>query len=524
MTNLPNEPGSSPFGPQAAASGGNEASAAPDFALPPHPTRRGCLTACAVVLGLAATFLVFLALIALRLSDRDGLEVNDQQAMVAMDHEQRSAEIAAAFRTPRVDVDNNELVRIGDTINRIFQARLAEDQREVFRYLDPQGFIAQMERSGEVPSLTWLDRLAMARDIGSLTDGPLPFERFHIVSVRRISDLEVIVYLHAWDEDDVSSNHEQRYWMVRRPEGWKLADWEILVDGMTAATEYAILCEHQGDAGIQAYYDAYEQLADFYASYSEGNWSAAEKVLDRVEKYTIHPKLADQLRLRLAFCWYELGRWDNMQRDLLAIEHPERVWGADFGFMRWHEHQRAYPEAVEFADRVLAHMGASPEAYQVKADGCQALGRYDEAFDSLCDFMTCLPEVARPIRRLCELAEHVDLEMAAQALVRLPDAGQLAQDLAEFPHAWNHTRPVDLAERSPGPGEPGAGASRVPGRHSLGDGLRMRSCPGGARKSGAAHQGRGTRPQVRGATLGPAVSPATSVRGLPNVPIARRGV
>ena len=191
-----------------------EISGPPDDLPAVGQSKWGCWAAMAVgggflflcVCFIAATVWVFSA--ANRRRDE-----SEQAAVTALQQDGKVERIGTAFREPSIQVTADEHRAIAEFIEQVMYTGASEDTQDLLALVSIDGFIKQMERSGESKPLTTVERRWIRNNFEQVTWGPESYEQHHIVSIEELNEREVIVYLHAWDVPENVSQH--RWWLIR---------------------------------------------------------------------------------------------------------------------------------------------------------------------------------------------------------------------------------------------------------------------------------------------------------------------
>ena len=234
--------------------------------------------------------------------------------------DQKWAIVSAAFGQPTINVSEEDLQTINDSIGKILHEANEENYDAVRAMIDVTQFIRRVEQDPETSQLMFADRLSIRTSFADVTDGPTGLANFRIVSALNLNEHHLVVYMYLWD--DTEYIEEARWWFVRRGTTWKLYDWETLATGMSEAQVYAALYEHYEEPDVQAYYSCIDDVSEAVDWMNESNYETAEQKLDQAEQYVIHSSLHDNAMHYVATYWTYTHNWDAVARLLPQDPRP----------------------------------------------------------------------------------------------------------------------------------------------------------------------------------------------------------
>ena len=230
----------------------------------------------------------------------------------------------------------------------------AIESGDVLDHVDADGYIAQMERSGRYRALDVFEVLQIKSDIESSMNFPEHYQHFAIHSMVPLSSDWVIVFMSTWDDGGWEYSTLQRWWMVRRDERWKLADFQDLDIGCSEAAAYAQMYTLQDDPRVDNYYDFYSEISDIYASIDE---QQAVDRLDRLFETAIPPVLRDELCFDLAEAYFYMDKYDRAEAAFKRVADPQRTPGTFLGLARCAAHNGDYRSVITYTDQYLDLLG-----------------------------------------------------------------------------------------------------------------------------------------------------------------------
>ncbi|MGE3244327.1 MAG: hypothetical protein AB7I57_24900, partial [Pirellulales bacterium] len=264
-----------------------------------------------------------------------------------------------------------------------------------------------------------------------------------------------IVYAYGWNETETEQS-ENRFWIAREGDAWKIYDWERLDLGLPESQEWGVYCKYAQTPVMENYHRWAELVSEADAESNQGNQESAKEKLRRAEAETVPPELADYHWLLTGYRWAGMGEHAEADRCYRNIQQPDESPGAYFSLMRskqWTSPQ----EALQHAEQYEAVNGPSPDLLEIKAGMLQRLGRDAEAQDEWKKLLAIEPDDETALTEFyLALAPENKSAFEAQ-LERLEDPAAAAASIASrvgYRKYHDLVWLVDYLERT-APGKPG---------------------------------------------------------------------
>lgn len=192
---------------------------------------------------------------------------------------------------------------------------------------DHQQFIAAINNSPEVGSpLDYIDRISISQWLEEAVPTPNKLDDYYeIVDVDFSSDKQLAtVSLIFYSE--TSQPDSQQWFLVSDGVNWKIYDWVCLEFGRRMSDEYASYL--RGSAAIAPGYDqAVEAISNAYTLADAADIEATIKLLKRAESIPMLNQDRDLVRLRIAYTYMAIERYDLAIKVLQRIRAPDQMWG-----------------------------------------------------------------------------------------------------------------------------------------------------------------------------------------------------
>jgi tetratricopeptide (TPR) repeat protein len=365
---------------------------------------------CAVVVVVGGTVYFGFSFVA-------SLNEPDRQAEILIGNDQSNRErmyesIAAAFQAEEISVTNRDAESIKRLLKAVFRYGQVDDHAAIRRLIDPQRFGDRMVSSGNVSGLNFVDRAILVKNFNAATLGPPTYQDFKIVTIDNLGHGVAVVYYLAWD--DPRSVEECRCWVTKSTSGrWTIADWESISDGISEASQYAVLWEHQETSGVDAYYETCEGIVKFWEFYGEREIDLAEQQLASLPIEEIHPTLIDKYRLTSAFLNGHLEKWETMKSIADRIDSGSAP-GQSYVLADYYHRTGESEQAIKYARQYLSLVGVSPNCNRIIAYECEELGRMKECGQALIECLHWFPDDYESITSLLWILPQEDFSLIEQ--------------------------------------------------------------------------------------------------------------
>ena len=404
-----------------------------------------------LVLGVLAVFIMlFLTLIAVGIWFAASQIEHNKQAyhenfVVPMSNsEERWEQIRADLEQPTIDVDDETLSKLQALFERLFAAVQNNRDSVMYRCIDQNGFIEQMNRSG-IGKIDVETADQIRRGFSRATPGPPLYGKFEIEAVRKLDSKgkELLVYLYSWDDPITSYDIETvRVWVIQRNGKWLVSDWENGAMGMSAAAEYAAIVHYPfGSQYVGVCNSAVDCIDNFHddpqnskdtarglnplSSWQELSPQAAHSVGYALERIGLR---------REAIAIYAGGSWEDKNPELLYRQAECRAA------------LQEYEQSIELLDRYDAIVGTGPGSLSTRASSLSYLKRHEEAFDH---YLAAAKKISRPsvIRNLSIHCPSTCAERFGEFLRTQENASQTALELLQSTYSsFQYPRAAELAK------------------------------------------------------------------------------
>ncbi len=299
-----------------------------------------------------------------------------------------------------------------------------------FEHVDADGFIAQVRRSGKCPSMGVFDLMWIRGDIESSMNLPNHYEHFHVHAIESLSDDWVVVYLTFWDSDNWIRSEPQRWWLVKRDEKWKFADFQSLHMSHSEAADFAYRCQYAEDPRIGAYYDFYDDLNEAYDAIGTDDEEALA-IFDELLSKPVPPPFLGDLRFHKSVALEYLQEHERVAQVLAKVEAPDRTPGIHLQ-RAWNAFdQEQYSLAIKHCDAFLALVGRSVTASYIHAQCFRELGETEKEIAAWNRILQIQPNNTAPLSSFLETLPTSRYSELVTLLESCSDPASTAMELAE---------------------------------------------------------------------------------------------
>lgn len=314
---------------------------------------------------------------------------------------------------------------------------------------DEPHFIAAINDSPDLGSpLDFLDRIAISSWLDEYVPVPSKLDDYHrIVAVELSADSKLAtVSLIFYSEENQADS--QRWFLVADDAGWKVYDWMCLEYGRRMSDEYASYL--RGRDEIAPGYDlAMEKINDAFDAYDSDGVDAAIAVLQQAESTPMLNRDRDVARLRFAYAFMELQRYDLAKRSLQQIQSPDRMWGVYPVMAICHFNLDEMELAMESAKKAESQSPDHPRTHWLMSTLLEEMGQTEEAADRAVLALAGCPRDQTLVSRVTANRRPRDIP----ALIRAADVDQpyafaMLADTAAYDATWA-TAMIDAARSNP---------------------------------------------------------------------------
>jgi tetratricopeptide (TPR) repeat protein len=347
------------------------------------------------------------------------------------ERKQARAEVAAVFADPARPApdDEAEFAAVFAALGRDLERG---DARAVSRVFDAERMMQELDQIGAFdrvpggPKGGFRDgmRKGIGEKFGStLVDNPLArWERTDVRHVRWSADRQeavVIAIHHGNDADDVPSRI--RWWLVRRPGGWKVYDFEDMHLGLRTTRFVAAVATPEMLERIVKNPDAFRtgalSIQEAVSLIAKGDFEGADKALAPARQQQWPPQI--RAILELAEGTILLGR-DDAAGALVRLEEAERLFpgmpanalARGSAYVALGRHDDAFAAIRAYQKEVGPDaLSCTLEGHVLEAQGknADAAGAYRRALDEVADSLDAFNGLRRalPAGQKKELGERL---------------------------------------------------------------------------------------------------------------------
>ncbi len=300
----------------------------------------------------------------------------------------RPAQMAEAFAADAADF-NAALQRGSDQtlvpsdiqtfIEEAFQSGLAEQAIP----FDQGQFIAAVGNSPDIgPPLTFIDRITISTWLDEYVPTPNKFDDYYQIFAADVSPdgLSAKVFLTVYSSDNQADS--QVWFLVKDQASWKVYDWQCLEYGRRMSDEYAAFLRGP-ESTSPGYDDAMTLLGDAMDLYYGGDSEAAVVTLREAEATPMLKEDRDVARLRIAYTYMSIQRYDLAIPPLKRIRSPDQMWGVYPVLSTCYLNTDQPDQALAMAKRADSQTPNHPRTHWLMGTILDDLGRTDEAADRM---------------------------------------------------------------------------------------------------------------------------------------------
>lgn len=246
---------------------------------------------------------------------------------------------------------------------------------------DEGQFIAAVNNSPEVVTpLDFIDRIAISNWMDEYVPMPNKLDDYHrIVNVEFSADEKLAtVSIIFYSEDNQPDS--QVWFLVADGTGWKVYDWSCLEYGRRMSDEYASYL--RGDDSIAPGYDlAMEKINEAFDVSDTDGVDMAIGVLRQAEATAMLNQDRDVARLRIAYAYMAMERYDLALETLQRIKSPDQMWGAYPVMAICHLNVDQLDLAMKNARKAQSQSHDHPRTHWLMSTLLVEMGQADEAAD-----------------------------------------------------------------------------------------------------------------------------------------------
>jgi hypothetical protein len=186
-----------------------------------------------------------------------------------------------------------------------------------------------------------------------------------------------VVYAYCGESDNQDST-EDRFWICRDGDSWKIYDWERLDFGLSESRSWSLYVKYAGTSEIAGFERWGNLLGEADALTNSGDVAAAEEKLRSAEIQS-SPAEFDGFRwVATGYRWMALGKMSEAERCYRAVTEPIETPGALYGLMtctRW----KAPAVSLKYAEDYENAVGPTVDLLETKARLLESAGRNNDA-------------------------------------------------------------------------------------------------------------------------------------------------
>ena len=348
----------------------------------------------------------------------------------------RWAMIKDSFSNPHCDVDKDTKQRLQEAIQKIMDLENEGDIDAVLAMVDKEAFIARMKTTG-IYHPRWAEATFIKQQFSEVTSGPSGYTDFQIVSVDALNDQNVVVSMNAID--NLEDTYEIRWWMTLSNNRWKIYDWEIVMEGITDAEQYALICDRQESKGIQNFYRANSNFVDGAQAINDGNLEEGLKKFELSLASPVDPDLQNKLKLQNGNWLFSANENEKAKKVLLSISKPKLTPGVWYFLAKCYAEEGDFSKVIHFSDLYLERVANNIDILLLKANALESLDRTDEAIELIKTNIESFPNQTEALANLFHLMPKQRRPELLEIASRNDDSADVILDLVDLtwgPDDW----------------------------------------------------------------------------------------
>lgn len=246
---------------------------------------------------------------------------------------------------------------------------------------DEGQFIAAVNISPDIGEpLDFIDRLAISNWMDEYVPTPNKLDDYHrIVNVvlspdEKLATVSIIFY----SEDNQADS--QQWFLVADGAGWKVYDWHCLEYGRRMSDEYATYL--RGADSVAPGYDlAMEKINEAFDVSDTDGVDMAIGLLRQAESTPMLNSDRDVARLRIAYAYMAMQRYDLALETLQRIKLPDQMWGVYPIMAVCYLNTDDIDLAMEYAKKAESQSPDHPRTHWLISTILEGMGQTDEAAD-----------------------------------------------------------------------------------------------------------------------------------------------
>ncbi len=287
-----------------------------------------------------------------------------------------AAEHAEAALSDEQRQEREAIAALFDQIERC----AAEAKHDEYKKLvDFDRLLKRMELTGNMAGWTYFDKRSWRGQARAMAEAEPYWAEITVASIVTPHDDPNTRIVYAYSNDSLSQDPtENRFWIARDGDTWKLYDWSRLDLGMAESQEWGLYAKHAESSALSGFERWGDLIRESDESINAGDRDAAKEKLRQAEAQSVPSDLQDFCTVLTGYRWAAMDELEEAERCYKRVSKAADTPGAYYGLltcMQW----KQPAEALQYAELYETVVGPSPDLLEVKAELLARLGRDEEA-------------------------------------------------------------------------------------------------------------------------------------------------
>lgn len=287
-----------------------------------------------------------------------------------------------AVEQARAELDDEakrERAAIDALFGQVEKCAAESTQDEFKKLVDFDWMMKRVELTGGMAGWTYFDKRSWRSQIKALADAEAYWADITVAGIVTPTDDPNTRIVYAYGDDSASQNPtENRFWIARDGDTWKLYDWSRLDLGLSESQEWGLYAKYANSPLIAGYERWGVLIGEADEAIARDDLATAKEKIHRAEAESVPAEFQDHRWVLTGYRWAALDETKEAERCYQSVSQPADTPGAYFGLLTCHRWKKP-AEALRFAELYETSVGACPHLLEIKAQLLNRLGRDEQA-------------------------------------------------------------------------------------------------------------------------------------------------